>query len=168
MKKSMRILLGVAIAVVGLIVTLVIMSNMQDNNANQPIDPDDPGSALLPFVGVQEMNNILDNTSGEGHFVYIGRASCPACQRFEPVFKDLLEEMGQTMKYFEIDRLWEDERDAVGEVIERMGGISHVPSLAFIQNGETTIITGVDFLSTDNDETRESVMEFFDAHGGLN
>jgi len=163
MKKSTKILIGVVIALTGLIVTLIVMSNMQDNNARNHSE-----SVRLPFVGVQEMHDILDDASGEGHFVYIGLSTCPTCQRFEPVLIDLLEEMERSMRYFEIVRLRDAGEDAgVREILDRIGEFDGVPALAFIQNGEVTIFEGREFLSRDDDATHENLRNIFDAHGGL-
>jgi len=168
MKKSKELLICAVIVIIGLIVTLVIMGNMQDDDANRSTDPD-----LLPFIGVSEMHDVLDDTSGAGVFVYVGRASCPLCQRFEPVFEALLAEIGQSMSYFEIDRLdAAGESDGIIEIMTRLERVANVPTLVYIQNGVVAgILDGEEIvaaLTDDEGVMHEVLMEFFDEYGGLN
>jgi len=167
-KKSNKTIIAVIIGFVGMTILLVVISNMQSNQANRPSDLaglDATEPSRLPLIGVQEMTDILNDTSDTGHFVYIGRTSCPVCQQFEPVFEAFLADAGYSMNYFEIDRLWADEQEAVLAIIDRLGGIEGVPSLAFVQNGEAVLLER--FVSRDDDVTRANLNEFFEANGGL-
>lgn len=161
MKKSSKIFMVVAVSVVVGVVILVVLNFMRSNEVED--------SPFLPVIGIEEMHAILDDETDASHFVYIGRSDCPACRHFEPIFIDLLAEMGQTMQYFEIQRLWAaGKADEVNEVIQRLGEVRYVPSIAFIQNGEALLLEGVDFLIfDDDDETKDNLREFFDSHGGL-
>jgi len=161
MKKSVKITFGIVITIVALLAALVIIGTIQQNNVNNR-----PESARLPIIGVQEMQDILNDTSGRRFFVYVGRTSCPACQQFEPVFDEFLEEMDQSVPYFELDRVREEFPDEV-RVINAQLGLERVPSLVFIQDGEVTLIEGSEFLRRNSDETKENLREFFNSHGGL-
>jgi hypothetical protein len=42
-------------------------------------------SSFLIEIGNQELTQILENNSGI--FVYVGRPTCPACEKFEPILE---------------------------------------------------------------------------------
>jgi len=174
MKKSnsKKIVIGLFTVVGALVLFLIIANILQSNNndtgqiqtgPDYEVEPDE-----LPYIGNSEMYEILNDRSGEGIFVYIGRPTCPACRQYEPVLRELLQEMDRQLLYFQIDAA--HLADAVSEmttneIIEAVG-VRYVPSIAFIRNGEVIeILTGAPLLGL---EAREITIEFFEEHGGLN
>lgn len=168
--KKLVLILGIAL---GLLVILmganILRSNdFQFGRANQtdesdPIDEPDP---FLPHMTIGEFYEVLNDRSGEGFFVYVGRDSCPACQRLEPILREVLEDLGQSLRYFEVDRLWDNEDNydiTIMEMLDQLS-IDSVPTLVYIQNG-----MAIDERSRDlmGDDTAEVLLEFFEENGGL-
>ena len=178
MKKadnSKKIIVGVLVGVLVLLVAFVIASNFEsreipplpsptDNvvNGNEaPTDNVEDDGTLL-YIGNAEMYEILNDRSGEGFFVYIGRPTCPNCRDFEPVLREALRSIDGQMRYFQTDIAREADDVSEMTMIEILNsiGVSGVPSTVFIVNGEV-----VDRLGA---RTPESIISFIEDNGGLN
>lgn len=190
MKKSnsKKMIIGLVVGVVTLIAVLITASILEENDfqfgSGTPSDdiyqPSDDISSndgytdsngndadlnddgTLIYIGNEQMYDILNDQSGTGHFVYIGRPTCPACQRFEPVLRETLQEIGQELRYYEVDLARETDSVSEMTVSDILGvlGINGVPSMVYVVNGEVVdSFTGV--------ETREGILNFFEANGGL-
>jgi len=156
MKKSNnsgKIIGGVLVAMVALI-TIFVIANVIESGRD---------SETLFYVGNAEMYEILNDRSDTGFFVYIGRPTCPACQRFEPVLRGALRHLGGNLRYFQTDLAGMTDNESEMTVMEILDeiGVRGVPSMVYIRNGEV-----VDRLG--NDREREDILSFFDDNGGLN
>jgi len=171
--SAKMIISWLVISVIALIVLLVSLnalereSNDDSNNDNVMAGHENVGSARLPYIGNLEMYEILNDRSGEGFFVYIGRPDCSACLEYEPLLEEILEELDRELRYYRVDLALLEE-DSVLDPVETLEilQVHYVPSIVFIQNGELVdLITGVSFLGAD---AREVTIEFFEENGGLN
>jgi len=179
--KKLTLIAGV---ILGLVIILVGASILQSSDfqfgSNRDTaernDEPDPTSELeetepdpfLPHMSIGELYEILNDESGEGFFVYVGRDTCPACQLLEPTLREVLEDLDQSLRYFEVDRLWETEDNytiTIPELLEILD-VQSVPTLVYIQNGEAIDWRLARDLS--GDDTAEVLLEFFEEHGGLN
>lgn len=161
MKKSnaKKKIIGLVAGVVTLIVALIMASILEANGLR--LNPS--GNEVLTYIGNEDMYDILNDRSGTGHFIYIGRPTCPACQQFEPVLRATLQELDQELRYFQTDRAREADDESEMTMIEILDalGIQGVPTMAYIVNGQV-----VD--SFTRIETREGILAFLEANGGLN
>ena len=137
-----------------------------DNDGNDNDDNDDDAaveSTRLVYVGNEEMYEILNDTSGEGFFVYIGRPTCPHCIAFEPTLEETLQYLDQELRYFQIDLAAEADDESEMTMAEILGelGVAGVPRIVYIENG-----VAIDALS--GNQAQEYVLEFFEENGGLN
>ena len=180
--NSKKMVIGL-LATVGTLVLLLIVASVieasdfsfsrdrEDQNQNQ-----NQSQSVFNYVDVEDMQAILDDTSGQNFFVYIGRPTCPACQQYEPSLRLLLQDLGQELRYFELDRAREilqeldeaevnaDGADAVTLVNQRIG-VTSVPHMVLIRNGEVVdSADGVWLLGN----AQENTLEFFERNGGLN
>ena len=115
----------------------------------------------LYYIGNTEVEAIL-NESRERYFIYVGTPTCPVCQQFEPVLQTTLEYLGQELRYFNIDLAGSDEASVEALNLNlAILGVAHVPTLVYIQNG-------VVLDSIVGSQEKETIIEFFEANGGLN
>ena len=149
-------------------------NNTQNNNQNDDSNAD----SVLPYISIDEMSEILNDRTGAGLFVYVGRDGCPACQIFEPTLREVLTDLDRSLGYFELDRLWEVDED--GRIIEsddpnhpnvilqeiiRTLEVMHVPTMVYIENGEVIELISNELMGSNADDV---LLEFFERHGGLN
>lgn len=143
--KNKNLIVGVVSTVVVLIAALVILTVLRGSN--------------LVIIGISEMDAILNDQSGTGTFVYIGRPTCPFCREFEPILEGALSDLGQELPYFETDLADQEDVDRRVEIMSQLG-LQGVPVIVYIVNGEAVeALSGV--------QQQETVLEFFDRHGGL-
>ena len=120
-------------------------------------------SSGLFYVGNAEMYEIINDTSGEGFFVYVGRPTCPQCTAFEPTLEEALEYLDQELRYFQADlaaQLNDESEMTTGEIAQELG-VTTVPRILYIENGEVIDqITG--------NRQLDDVLSFFENNGGLN
>lgn len=129
----------------------------------------------LLYVGVDDMHAILNDRSGQDFFVYIGRPTCPACQRYEPELRAVLEELNQSLRYFEIDRARdiyvdpeervEGQPDIVSQINQQIG-VTGVPHMVLIRDGEVVDFADGNFLLSG--DSQANTLDFFERNGGLN
>ena len=135
-----------------------------DETAGDETEPNDIeyDDGTLFYIGNAEMYEILNDRSGTGFFVYIGRPTCPHCREFEPVLRETLRYLDGEMRYFEIDLARETDAESEMTMLEILNelGVPGVPSTVFIVDGEV-----VDRL---DGREREDIISFFEANGGLN
>ena len=154
--KVIGLLIGV-----GILATVLIVGSILRESPNVQTE-------LLPIIGNEEVYEILNDRSGEGFFVYVGRDTCPACLFYEPILRELLRDLGRTLRYFELDRILVEHTEAerMLEILQLLGAVN-VPSIVYIQNGEVSLLCGEDIFVIGVDP-REVTLEFFNEHGGLN
>ena len=157
--NSKKIIMGSLVGVVTVIAVLITASILEENGFRF----NSRGNEVLPYIGNADMYEILTDQSGTGHFVYVGMPTCPACQRFEPILRETLQELDQELSYFQTTRAREadDESEMTTSEILDIIGIDSVPSMVYIVNGQVVdSFTGV--------REREGILAFFEANGGLN
>jgi len=157
--NSKKMIIGLVIALTLVIVLLILADILNEgdfqfgsNNANE-----------LVYVGNTEMYEILNDTSGEGVFVYIGRPTCPVCVEFEPTLRETLRYLDQELRYYQVDlaREADDESEMTMSEIMNELEVSGVPRIVYIENGVV-----IDSLASN--QPKERVISFFDENGGLN
>jgi len=177
--NSRKVILGFIIALAAIAVILIVLSILEENDqadTNSAADEyeetsneygdDNDDSALsrrLYYVGNSEMYEILNDTSGEGFFIYIGRPTCPHCAAFEPTLEETLQYLDRDMRYFQTDlaSLANDESEmTMNEIVQAMG-VTGVPRVVYVENGVV-----IDALS--GNQPMDVVLSFFDDNGGLN
>lgn len=144
--KGHKLIIGVIALIVVLIAVLVTLNVLQKTR--------------LHVIGNSEMEAILDDDSGRGTFVYIGRPTCPVCNEFEPILEHTLKRLSQELPYYEADlaRLEDAQRSSV--IFNRLDGVTGVPVIVYIENGQVVdALTGI--------HQQEAIQEFFEANGGL-
>ena len=141
-------------------------------NADEPTDDDDDANdddandddiRRLVYVGNSEMYEILNDASGEGFFVYIGRPTCPHCAAFEPTLEETLRYLDQELFYYQIDLAREGDAESemtMSEIMEEIE-VTGVPRIVYIEDGLV-----IDSLA--GNRSQEDVISFFDENGGLN
>jgi len=183
MKKksnSRKVIAGLILALVGISALLVIISILEESDANNEnevsnnenedsnVENDENTSddgeqrRRLYYVGNDEMYEILNDTSGEGFFVYIGRPTCPNCVEFEPTLEETLRYLDQELRYYQVDLAFEgpESEMTVSEIMDELE-VTGVPRIVYIENGEV-----IDGLSGNRE--KEDVISFFEENGGLN
>jgi len=127
----------------------------------------------LPTTGTSiitndEMAQILEDDSDYGIFIYLGMASCPACQQFEPILHATLAELGLGLRHFQLEDAMDEDQDVATELLaiisERAtaswrdrGG---VPVIKLFHNGRILdYLVGV--------QSQEAIINFFERNGGL-
>ena len=152
MKKSNsgKIITWSVISVILLIIFFIVANIFEANNR----------SYGLYYVGNDEMQEIIDDTSGEGFFVYIGTPACPVCREFEPILERTLEYLGRELRYYHVGLARENDEGALVRILTRIDTAT-VPTIVYIKNGEVLdSIGGV--------QNREALISFFEENGGLN
>ena len=181
MKKksnSSKVIAGLIIALVSIVALLIVVNALDgsddddvqtdtNNTAEDESDNGDNGEnndiARLFYVGNTEMYEIINDRTGEGFFVYVGRPACPHCAAFEPVLEETLEYLDQDLRYYQTDlaALGDDESEmTMAEIIGELD-VTGVPRILYIENGAV-----IDALS--GNQPKENVLTFFDDNGGLN
>ena len=147
MKKSKnnKLIIGLISTVVILVTLLAVLNILRDS--------------ALHVIGLSEMEEILNDDSGTGTFVYIGRPTCPFCNEFEPILEGALQSLGQELAYFETDLADLENRTRRSEIQDQLG-VTGVPVIVYIVNGETVA-------SLNGLQQQEAVLEFFETNGGL-
>ena len=138
-------------------------TNETTDDETEPTDPSDDDGTLT-YVGNSDMYELLNDRSGTGFFVYIGRPTCPHCQIFEPILRETLQYLDRGMRYFEIDLAVSADGESemtMFEILEALGVLG-VPAVVYMENGEV-----IDMIGGSN-HTQETITSFFDANGGLN
>jgi len=147
MKKSnfSKVVIGIGILIIGLLIATFILNRPQ-------------GDIRLVYIGNAEFEAILDDDSGEGAFVYIGRLTCPACTALRPVI-ETLPGFNADLDYFETDMAMAEDAEWTAELGERVE-LRGVPTIVYIENGVVIDrLVGVQDVPT--------LTDFFDRNGGL-
>lgn len=148
---------NLVIALVLLIAVYLIANALEANDIQFGSSNSDYG---LYYVGNAEIEEILNDMSGEGFFVYIGTPTCPFCQQFEPVLQETLEYLGKELRYFHIDLARDDDEEAMVRNLNSLE-TDTVPTIVYIENGVV-----LDSMIGSPDQ--EVIISFFEANGGLN
>lgn len=143
--KSNKLIIGVIAFVVVLIGVLVTLDVLKETR--------------LHVIGNSEMEAILNDDSGVGTFVYIGRPTCPVCVEFQPILERALNDLDQTLTYYEADLARLEDQGRASEIFNRLD-VAGVPVIVYIENSQV-----VDTLI--GNQPQEAVLEFFEANGGL-
>ena len=116
-------------------------------------------SSKLLYLDNADMEAIINDVSGDGTFVYVGRRTCPFCVELEPILQETLIYLGQELQYFDTDLADLEDSNRRAEILAHLG-ITGVPVIVFIENGvaEDALI-GV--------HGQEEIIDFFNSHGGL-
>ena len=98
---------------------------------SQPVLPKTYQEAVqyTKAINMKEMRSKLAN--GDEFVVYIGRESCPYCQKFVPNLALAIQKSHQTVYYLDSDS---DEKDEITAFAKEMD-IQTVPNLSVYQNG---------------------------------
>jgi len=161
-------IIGIILIVMAALIAIFIIASVIESNDFQfgrdDAGRDDAGREELFYIGNDDMYEILNDRSGEGFFVYIGRPTCPNCREFEPVLRETLQSLGGEMRYFQTDIARESDDVSAMTTIDILNliNVPGVPSTVFIVNGEV-----VDRLGN-SERTPEGLNAFFEANGGLN
>jgi len=165
-KKANKLFIGMGVGTAILVAVLIIGSIVQGAGGNR-------GSRQLPFITIEDTIEILNDRSGEGFFLYVGRPTCPACVIFEPVFEQILRrEYRSSIPYFNLDSLRleeaqsEEELEFSVEEIVEMLNVYVTPTLVFIRDGEVVDLVDQG-LVTQGGVNEELVRYFIDRNGGL-
>ena len=116
-----------------------------------------------------EMSEILADNSDRGFFVYIGRASCPACQQFEPTLHATLAELELGLRHFQFEDALAEDEDVAYELLSTISDLAFaswrdrggVPVIKLFLNGEI-----IDYLG--GVQPQSVIIDFFKRNGGLN
>ena len=190
--NSSKVIMGLIIAFVSVAVILVLANILEETDMNNttgdddiiadyedPIDGDDATDEdptddddttdddgeirRLVYVGNSKMYEILNDDSGEGFFVYIGRPTCPHCAAFEPTLEETLRYLDQELFYYQLDLARAADAESEMTMAEIMGEleVTGVPRIVYIKDGLV-----IDALA--GNRSQEDVISFFDENGGLN
>ena len=170
-KKMIAVLVAALAALIILLILLSVLdgrdfqfgSNDTDDENGEIIDEANNEASRLIYIGNSEMYEILNDTSDEGFFVYIGRPTCPHCQQFEPTLEEVLQYLDQELRYYETDLATLDDEESPmtrDEILTEIDGAA-VPRIVYIENGVV-----IDALV--GNQPQEYVIAFFEANGGLN
>lgn len=119
-KKRTRILVvGIFIAIFGSFLAFKILS------------PSEP----LVVIGNTQMETILSSKEEKKVFVYIGRPTCPECQKFEPILKETLKGEYKTIYYYNTDVARKDNEESLESLAFELG-VKVVPTMIKISNGK--------------------------------
>jgi len=147
MKKSnnfSKIVIGIGVLIVGLLAAMLLLNRS--------------GDIRLIYTSNAEFQAILDDDSGEGHFVYVGRLECPACTRLREIV-ETLPGFDADLAYFETAMAGETDPEWTNALLSSVG-IEGVPVILYIENGIVVDrLIGVQNAST--------LTDFFDRNGGL-
>lgn len=135
-----------AISVVVILIIAIAILNVLENTK-------------LHVIGNSEMEAILNDDSGVGTFVYIGRPTCPFCNEFEPILEGVLNDLDRELPYFETDLADLEDPMRRSQIFDRLG-VAGVPAIVYIVNGQ--VVDSLNGL-----QQQEAVLEFFEANGGL-
>ena len=187
--NSKKVIIGLVIALTAVALLLIIVNILEERAARSDVDdladnvvaeydeavvddgdepaddeePEDEEPRRLFYVGNAEMYEILNDTSDEGFFVYVGRPGCPHCVAFEPTLEETLQYLDRDMRYFQIDlaaELNDESEMTMSEILTELD-VTGVPRIVYIENGEV-----IDSLG--GNRPQEDVLEFFEENGGLN
>jgi len=147
MKKSnfSKIAIGMVVLIVGLLIATFVL--------NRP-----EGDIQLVYIGNAEFEAILDDDSGEGTFVYIGRPTCPNCNILRPIV-ETLPGFDADLNYFETDMAMADDSEWATTLLERVE-LRGVPAIIYVENGVVVDrLMGV--------QSEDALTDFFERNGGL-
>ena len=115
-----------------LIVGIVLPTLFTIWKFSQPVIPKTYQEAVryTKAINMKEMRSKLAN--GDEFVVYIGRESCPYCQKFVPNLALAIQKSHQTVYYLDSDS---DEKDEITAFAKEMD-IQTVPNLSIYQNGD--------------------------------
>lgn len=143
--NTKKIIVAVILTVVVLIGVLVFSNFLRD--------------PTLYVIGNSEMEAILNEDSGVGTFVYIGRPTCPVCVKFQPTLERAISDLDQQLPYYETDLANLEDSKRRSEIFDRLD-VSGVPIMVYIENGQV-VDTLIGYQSQD------AIHEFFEANGGF-
>lgn len=166
-KSNKSLMIVILVIVVGMILAPVIGSQINRFRlAGAEVD-------WLPNAGTTIISNeamvsILDDDSEVGFFVYVGMASCPACQRFEPILDETLQTLNLGLRHLQMEDMRNEDPDEAQVIISRVQQLANlrgwgggVPVIMyFVQGNVLDILEGV--------RTQEEITNFFERNGGLN
>lgn len=114
-----------------LIVGIVLPTLFTIWKFSQPVIPKTYQEAVryTKAINMKEMRSKLAN--GDEFVVYIGRESCPYCQKFVPNLALAIQKSHQTVYYLDSDSNEKDEITAFAKEMD----IQTVPNLSVYQNG---------------------------------
>ena len=143
-----KIVIGVSVVVLGIIAVNFVLNQSEDGD-----------NIRLVYIGNAEFEAILDDHSGEGTFVYIGRLTCPACSTLRPIVESL-PGFDADLAYFETSMAAEEDSDWTSALAERVE-LRGVPAIIYVENGVVMDrLLGVQDVPT--------LTDFFERNGGLN
>jgi len=140
--KNTKLLIGLISMAVILIAAIAILNVLENRSTETPGGTTEASdetteasdeSTALHIIGNSEMDEILNDDSGVGTFVYVGRPTCPFCVEFEPILVGVLEEKGQELLYFETDLANLEDSDRRVQIMEHLG-LAGVPAIVYVVN----------------------------------
>lgn len=117
----------------GLLVVMALIFVFK--NVTKPNDATPKQEAGIVTVEGQKITKLFE--SKKDGIVYIGRPTCNKCQAFQPLLEDALAENKQSILYYNTDNGKKANQENFEEIIEKTG-ITSVPAVLVIQNGEVT------------------------------
>ena len=126
MKKIMILITSVVLI---LLATGCNGETENENNSNNGI-PNNGGEIINTDAKLfQEIIN-----SNERSVIYVGRPTCPACNRLYPVIEEVAKEVGINFFYTNLDE-WN--RDDMSDILfATLRGVDSTPTIVVIDNGE--------------------------------
>ncbi|MGM9902558.1 hypothetical protein A5844_000945 [Enterococcus sp. 10A9_DIV0425] len=118
-KRKIILVVGIFIAIFGSFLAFKISS------------PSEP----LETIGNAQMETMLSSKEKKDVFVYVGRPTCPECQKFEPILKETLTDEYKTMYYYNTDVARKDNEESLQSLASELG-VEVVPTIVKISNGK--------------------------------
>jgi len=153
--KKLWAISGILILLVIIIAGILESSRVFDRRPN-----------ALPYIGVEEFSELLADNTNTGHFIYIGRPTCPVCRRYEPILRDILHDKNTSIHYFQTDLAMETDGDYAVDTLTLLQqlGVTSVPTLIYIENGVV-----IDIISNElgGRDARVATINFIENNGGF-
>ena len=106
----------------------------------------------LEVIGNTKMEILLNSNEEKEVLVYVGRPTCPECQKFEPVLREVLTDESRTIYYFNTDEARKDDEESLTSLATELG-IEVVPTVVKISDGHVlSKLEGV--------KNQKSILEF--------
>ncbi len=133
-KKLLNYVLAFSIFMVFLI--LFINSQLKQNNNEETTNNNT--TEYLTTITYNDLDKLIKDK--EDFILFVGKASCPACQQFTPNFKAVLNKYKINANYLNLESLTNEELEAFDSFIK----VANIPTVAFIYDGvEVSVVNRI-------------------------
>ena len=100
----------------------------------------------MKVVSLEEFHDIINGENDGLLYIYIGRDTCPECQRFYPQLCELMEENNMNIIYYSTEPDRYERPDETNEILNSVG-IEKVPAVVEMEDDQIkNIFDGEDFI----------------------